>query len=131
MNDAEPQRSLPHLALSAHAHNRVGERRTDDAWLDERWADPGTRVLVIAGNRLRPVDGDAGWVAPHEAPPGTRVLLGQRDGQTRFAVLADPGDVPGHRDEWVPLRGMLPALVADPGLLPGSSTPSAWPSGTG
>jgi NAD+ diphosphatase len=118
VNDSSPQRSLPHLALSAHAHNRVGERRTDEAWLDERWADPGTKVLVIAGNRLRPVDGDLGWVAPAHAPAGTRVLLGERDGVTRFAVLADPDDVPGEREEWVPLRGLLPALVADPGAAP-------------
>jgi NAD+ diphosphatase len=64
------------------------------------------------------VAGDAGWVSPHEAPPGTRVLLGERDGETRFAVLADPGVVAGDRDEWVPLRGMLPTLVADPGSAP-------------
>ncbi len=43
VTDSSPQRSLPHLALSAHAHDRVGERRTDEAWLDERWADPSTR----------------------------------------------------------------------------------------
>ena len=118
VTDSSPQRSLPHLALSAHAHNRVGERRTDDAWLDERWGDPSTEVLVIAGNRLRPVDGDIGWVAPAQAPTGTRVLLGESDGVTRFAVLADPDDVPGEREEWVPLRGLLPALVADPGAAP-------------
>lgn len=118
VTDSSPQRSLPHLALSAHAHNRVGERRTDDAWLDERWADPSTKVLVIAGNRLRPTDGEIGWVAPGHAPAGTRVLLGESDGETRFAVLADPDDVPGEREEWVPLRGLLPALVADPGAAP-------------
>lgn len=111
-------RSLPHLALSAHAHNRLGERRTDDAWLDERWADPGTRVLVVAGNRLRPIDGAVVWVAPSDAPEGTRVLLGEVAGAARFAVLADPAAVDGAREEWVPLRGVLPALVADPRVAP-------------
>jgi NAD+ diphosphatase len=118
VSDSTPQRDLPHLALSAHAHNRVGDRRTDEAWLDERWADPRTLVLVVAGNRLRPVDGDIGWVAPVDAPAGTRVLLGERDGVTRFAVLAHPDDVEGAPEEWVPLRGVLPALVADPGAAP-------------
>lgn len=113
-----PSRALPHLALSAHAHNRVGERRTDEAWLERRWADPGTRVLVVAGNRLRPVDGAAVWVSPAEAPPGTRVLLGEVDGVARFAVLSDPAAVDGPREEWVPLRGVLPALVADPASAP-------------
>ena len=54
--------------------------RTDEHWLDERWADPATRVLVIAGARVRPVDGRLAWVSPQEAPDGLRVLLGERDG---------------------------------------------------
>lgn len=111
-------RSLPHLALSAHAHNRLGERRTDDAWLDEQWADPATRVLVVAGNRLRPVDGAIGWVSPAEAPEGTRVLLGSADGVARFAVLVDPATVDGPREDWVTLRGVLPALLDDPRAAP-------------
>ena len=45
-------------------------RRTDEAWLEERWADPATRVLVVAGTRLRPVDGAVDWVAPADAPDG-------------------------------------------------------------
>ena len=45
----EVRRVLPHVALSEHAHDRHGLHRTDEAWLDERWADPATRVLVIAG----------------------------------------------------------------------------------
>ena len=61
-------RPLPHVALSAHAHNRIGLRRTDDDWLRERMSDPATRVLVVAGNRLRPVDGALEWVAPAAAP---------------------------------------------------------------
>ena len=79
-------RPLPHAALSAHAHNRIGLRRTDEAWLDERMADPATRVLVVAGNRLRLVDGAVEWVTPDQAPDGTRVLLGERDGVVHLAV---------------------------------------------
>ena len=81
---------LPHVALSAHAHDRHGLHRTDETWLDERFADPATRVLVIAGARLRPVDGRIAWVSPAEAPDGLRVLLGERDGVQHFAVIVDP-----------------------------------------
>ncbi|EON24676.1 MULTISPECIES: NAD(+) diphosphatase [Nocardioides] len=105
-------RELPHVALSAHAHDREGMRRTDEAWLAERWAEESTRVLVLAGTRLRPVDGAVHWIKPAEAPEGRRVLLGHADGVTRFAVIADPGDVPGERDEWIGLRGLFPRLVA-------------------
>ncbi|WP_307861697.1 NAD(+) diphosphatase [Nocardioides xinjiangensis] len=107
------QRPLPHVALSAHAHNRMGLRRTDEAWLAERMSDPATRVLVVAGNRLRPVEGSVQWTAPQEAPEGTLVLLGDRDGVVHVAVVVDPADAPGSADEWVPLRAVLPLLAQD------------------
>ena len=94
---------------------------TDEAWLDERFADPATRVLVIAGARLRPVDGRIAWVSPAEAPDGLRVLLGERDGVQHFAVIVDPSEAPGDRDEWVVLRAIVQSLadedVADAPLV--------------
>lgn len=105
------ERPLPHVALSAHAHNRLGLQRTDDAWLDERWADPATRVLVVAGNRLRPVDGAVEWVAPDAAPQGRRILLGDQAGVVHLAVVLAAEDAPGSPDEWVPLRNVLPFLA--------------------
>jgi len=107
-----PERLLPHVALSAHAHNRMGLRRTDEAWLAEQMADPATRVLVVAGNRLRPVDGAVRWVGPDEAPEGTLVLLGDSDEVVHVAVIVAPDDVPGDAEEWVPLRSVL-TLLAD------------------
>jgi len=104
------ERSLPHVALSAHAHNRLGHQRTDDAWFAEQLSDPTTRVLVVAGNRLRPVDGIIEWVAPDQAPPGTLVLLGEREGVVHLAVLVAQGVAPGEPEEWVPLRSLLPVL---------------------
>ncbi len=104
------QQLHPHVALSRHAHNRLGLQRTDDEWLADRWADPATRVLVIAGNRLRPVDGAIEWQTPGAVPPGTRVLLGQEKDTTYMATLVAPEDAPGAREEWVPLRGLLPVL---------------------
>jgi NAD+ diphosphatase len=73
-------RDLPHVALSVRAHDREGMRRTDEAWLAERWADDSTQVLVLAGTRLRPTDGAVHWVRPAQAPMGRRVLLGHADG---------------------------------------------------
>jgi len=109
---------LPHVALSRHAHNRLGLQRTDAAWLDRHWADPATRVLVVAGTRLRPAEGDADWRPSAEVPAGTRVLLGEEAGTTYFACLLDPEHASGEPEEWVPLRGLLPALAAHPGRAP-------------
>ena len=107
------ERPLPHVALSAHAHNRMGLRRTDEAWLSERMSDPATRVLVVAGNRLRPVDGQVVWVSPDQAPEGTRVLLGERDDVVHVAVVVAPEVAPGDADEWVPLRSVLTLLAEE------------------
>lgn len=106
-------RSLPYVALSEHAHDRHGLHRADDEWLERQWADPSTRVLVVAGSRIRPVDGRVVWVSSAEAPPGTRVLLGEQDGGTHFAVLADPTMVAGEREEWVGLRTVVQSLLED------------------
>ncbi len=107
------ERPLPHVALSEHAHNRMGLRRTDEAWLSERMSDPATRVLVVAGNRLRPVGGKVVWVPPDRAPQGTLVLLGDRDGVVHVAVLVAPDAAPGDADEWMPLRSVLTLLAED------------------
>lgn len=119
MTDAE--RPLPHVALSSHAHDRLGIRRSDDDWLAERWAEPTTRVLVVAGNRMRLVDGAVEWRSPAEVPDGTRVLLGEEDGTTYAACLVAPDHAPAEGDEaeeWLPLRGLLAALADDPGQAP-------------
>lgn len=106
-------RSLPHVALSSHTHDRHGAHRTDDEWLDRQWADPSTRVLVVVGSRIRPVDGRVVWVPSAQAPPGTRVLLGEQDGLTHFAVLADAAEASGEREEWVGLRAVVQSLLED------------------
>jgi NAD+ diphosphatase len=106
--------SFPHLDLAANAHDRAGERRVDDDWLEERWADPETRVLVVSGTRIRPVDGTVPWSSPADVPTaGRRVLLGERDGHTWFALLVDPQDAPGERGEYVGIREVLPYLAGD------------------
>jgi NAD+ diphosphatase len=72
--------------------DRMGPRRTDAAWLAERSADPGSRVVISTSDGVL-VEGD--WapatVALSELPAGTEtVLLGVGDdGVAVFA--ADPG----------------------------------------
>jgi NAD+ diphosphatase len=104
--------TFPHLDLAANAHDRAGVHRVDEAWLEQRWADPESRVLVVSGTRIRPVDGRLEWVPPPDAPDGLRLLLGERDGRTWFAVLVRPEDAPGERGEWVGLRAVLMALAS-------------------
>lgn len=100
--------SRPQIALSMRAHDRVGHRRTDEAWLAETWADPATRVLQLAHGRF-PVDESgtaAAWTAPEGAAEGQRVFLGEESGVAHFAVLIDePLD-----ESWASLRTVGPAL---------------------
>ena len=101
-----------HQQMAAGAHDRAALRRADDAWLEERWADPATRVLVVSGTRIRPVDGRVEWVSPAQAPEGLRVLLGEWEGQAWFAVVTDAG-LSKQEQGWLPLRGLLPSLADD------------------
>ena len=103
----------PHERLSATAHDRAAVRRTDDAWLEQRWADPTSRVLVVSGTRVKPVDGALPWVPPDEAPDGLRVLLGEQEGAARFAVITGAELAKAEQGEWLPLRGLLPHLADD------------------
>jgi NAD+ diphosphatase len=100
----------PHERLSANPHDRTAVRRTDEAWLAERWEDPETRVLVVSGTQIRPRDGRLDWVSPQDAPDGVRVLLGEHDGRAWFADVVDAAVAKAAREEWLPLRALLPAL---------------------
>ncbi len=101
----------PHLRLTAGAHDRLGIRRSDAAWQEERWADPTSRALVVSGTRIRPVEGAIEWVPTSQAPPGVRLLLGERDETTYFAVVVGPDLAQAEKDGWFPLRGLLPHLA--------------------
>jgi NAD+ diphosphatase len=111
--------TFPHLALAADPHDRVADHRADEAWLDRTWSDPATRVLLVAGSRVRPVDGAVPWVPSTEVPErsdGTRVLLGERDGRVWFALVVDDGQAEqgsGDADGWVGIRDLLPHLAGD------------------
>ncbi|CAN5513764.1 NAD(+) diphosphatase [soil metagenome] len=107
MTDAD---LAPHLALSAGAHDRLGLHRNDETWLADQWADARSRVLVVAGTRVRPVDGALEWLATADAPDGLRVLLGERDGGTWWAVIVDGAVAKQEPGDWLPLRGLLSVL---------------------
>jgi NAD+ diphosphatase len=102
--------TFPHLALAADPHDRVAVRRLDAAWLAQAWSAPGTRVLVVAGSRVKAVGGTVPWVAATDvAEEGTRVLLGERDGRAWFAHVVDSSAAEG--EEWVGIRDLLPHLA--------------------
>lgn len=110
-----PRVTYPHERLSANPHDRTALHRGDDAWIDQRWADPDSRVLVVSGTRVRPRDGRLEWVSPAQAPDGLRVLLGEHDGRAWFAVVVDAALAQsGGPGEWTPLRGLLPVLAGEP-----------------
>lgn len=94
------------IALSQRAHERIGGRRTDDAWMAEVWADPATRVLLLAGTKLAPTR-ERRWVSAPDAPDGTRILLGEQDGVVHFALQAGEEAA---EDDWVFLRALLMEL---------------------
>jgi NAD+ diphosphatase len=114
------------IALSARSHERIGGRRTDEGWLAERWADPATRVLVLAGGRF-PLSDDGTtvrWLSPSEVPEGERLLLGERDGLVHFVVLTRAFRAP---DDWGMLRSHGPALSpADIGLVVQAQALAEW-----
>ncbi|SEF84597.1 NAD+ diphosphatase [Thermomonospora echinospora] len=89
------QTPLEWLALARGGLDRVTDRRGDDAWIAERWADPATRVLVVERGQalIRTLTSDGGapeliLLPPGEAPEGDRYLLGVDDGTAYFAVSA-------------------------------------------
>ena len=87
-----PEPGSTDIALSVRTHDRVGERRTDEAWLTEAWTAPTTRIVPVAGTKF-PVD-EAGeavrWHAAADLPDtGMRIFLGARDDVAHFALVVD------------------------------------------
>jgi NAD+ diphosphatase len=88
---------LGRLALSRGTVDRATVLRTDTAWVEQAWADPRTRVLVVhhSGALVRSRDGYVELVfrSPDQAPEGTRFLLGvDSDDVVYFGVSGELGE---------------------------------------
>jgi NAD+ diphosphatase len=109
------------IALSRRTHDRVGERRTDAQWLASTWADPRTRIVVIAGTLFPVADDGVGvrWQGPEAVPEGDlRIFLGMSEDLAHFALVldelpAESGEQPGEQPRWTTFRGVL-ATLAEP-----------------
>lgn len=102
--------SYVHERLSSARYDRASAHRADTEWIAQQWADPASRVVVLAGTRIRPVDGAIEWVSPAQAPGGARLLLGVREGIAHFAVVTTELAA---TDAWLPLRALLPVLTQE------------------
>src|SRR5688500_11686896 len=115
MADRPPDSQGIEIALSSRSHERLGHRRTDEAWLAEQWAAPTTRVVVLAGGRFPVHESndtvEIAWLSPEQADAlvgeGERVLLGLRDGLVHFALFPRDFRAP---DDWGTLRSHGPRL---------------------
>jgi NAD+ diphosphatase len=127
---------LGELALARATVDRAAERRQDTAWIEQAWADPKTRVLVVSDSRaLVELTGgrhELVLVLPQDAPQGTRFFLGvDEDGIAYFGVS---GDLPaldtvrsGEKPKALQLRQVGADLGArDAGLLTHAVALANW-----
>jgi NAD+ diphosphatase len=80
---------LPDFAFRVTAHDRLTDRRKDEAFVREIEGDPATRILVMSGEQLATDDTGLVRLPPSDAPPGERLLLGAVEGVTHVVVLLD------------------------------------------
>ncbi len=123
---------MPILARSAH--DRMAERRTDQAYIDAAWDDPASRVLLVSPAGTAPVDPDGPrlrFVAPAAAgAEGVRVWLGGAGGVRYLALLAIAevaGEGTATGSDWRGLRELATELTdLDVGLLTTAVALQAW-----
>jgi NAD+ diphosphatase len=110
--------TLDWLALSRGTLDRAGERRRDDAWLAQAWADARTRIFAIdQGKVLIRSDPALVLLGTDQAPEGERYLLGvDEDGVAYFAVAAPLPAVEGTEPAGLRTVGAL-LSDRDAGLL--------------
>jgi len=124
VSSSGPVSAHPDIALSVRAHERVGRRRADEEWLDQRWRDPSTRVLRMVGSRFPFRDGDVEWTGSEELPPGQRLFLGEQHGIAHFALLIDDRSL---SQDWANLRLVGHELTAeDAGLVVHALALAEW-----
>ena len=125
-----PERGSTDIALSVRTHDRVGERRTDEAWLARAWTAPTTRIVPVAGTRF-PVD-EAGaavrWHTAADLPDsGMRIFLGSRDDVAHFALVVDE---PLDEGRWTGFRAVVQTLPEpDAGFMVHAIALAEWHDG--
>jgi NAD+ diphosphatase len=122
-----PEPRSTDIALSVRTHDRIGERRVDEAWLAETWPLPTTRIVPIAVTRMPVVDDGTAvrWHTADELPQeGLRILLGERDGVPHFAlVVPEPVD----DGRWATMWEVVATLSApDAGLMVHAVALAEW-----
>jgi len=114
------------IALSVRTHERVGERRVDEAWLADAWA-ASDRVVPVSGRELAVTDDGSAvrWQASGDLPvEGQRLFLGERDGVPHFALLVASRPDDGR---WSDLRGVVQTLSEpDLGFLVHAMALAEW-----
>ena len=77
-------------------HDRLTDRRHDDVFLAQAWADTSSRVLVMRGTRLavQPDRTALRFVSPGDVGQCQPMLLGKRDDAVHFLVLEPERDEP-------------------------------------
>jgi NAD+ diphosphatase len=126
--------ALTGLALARGEVDRRANLRTDQAWLDAAWADPGTRVLPVQhGRTLCQID-EAGarlvFAGAAQAPEGVRFLLGtDESGVAYFGVAGPPREPEPDRPDLqlAHLREVGPLLSdRDAGLMTHAVALANW-----
>jgi NAD+ diphosphatase len=129
--------ALTGLALARAGVDRAAHLRTDAAWLEQAWADPAARVLVVEqGRTLAEITEAGAWLhflPPALAPDGVRFLLGidedgKDEGGTVYFGVAGPlpeAAAPGVRPAY--LREAGPLLSdRDAGLMTHAVALANW-----
>jgi NAD+ diphosphatase len=99
---------LPDFAFGVAAHDRLTERRKDEAFLARVANDPSTRVLVMRGAELAVDDAGLASVAAADAPADDLLLLGSADGVVYLLALLD--DDAGEGCEFASLRQLASSV---------------------
>ncbi|MGN6723552.1 MAG: NAD(+) diphosphatase [Marmoricola sp.] len=92
------------VAASFSSFDRLGPRRSDEAFVEEAWADPDALVVTFSGSRFAASDRRPLWVPTAQAAEGTRILLGVGPKGPRFAVLAARDIEAASDTQWLGLR---------------------------
>lgn len=122
---------LPNLALSRATLDRAGHERRDPALVSRLLSDPGTRMGVVRGDRMRVEQTSTGTrlaLRPPEARDAARlvVYLGRgADGAAYAAVVEDESPEP--EAEWATLRQVGAGLEdTDAGIFTAGLALANW-----